>query len=101
MAIPKKGARVIMIDGIKYRWRVRNRPTYSQGLLQSGVVLAVEVAENQGSTLIVELSQWHKSNWLNAESEPILPSVVETSIRRALFEGWQSTLNGKQFHLKG
>lgn len=31
VAIPKKGSRLISVDGTAYRWRIRHKPTYSQG----------------------------------------------------------------------
>ena len=31
MAIPKKGSRLITVDGTGFRWRVRRKPTYCQG----------------------------------------------------------------------
>lgn len=30
MAIPKKGSRLIAVDEVQYRWRVRGKPTYCQ-----------------------------------------------------------------------
>lgn len=32
MALVRKGARRIVVDGTAYRWRLRRRPTYCQGL---------------------------------------------------------------------
>jgi hypothetical protein len=32
MALGRKGARRIVVDGTAYRWRLRRRPTYLQGL---------------------------------------------------------------------
>lgn len=31
MAIPKKGSRLITVDGIVYRWWVRRKPTSARG----------------------------------------------------------------------
>lgn len=35
MALVKEGARLITVDGTSYRWRLRGRPTYDQGLVRS------------------------------------------------------------------
>ncbi|MFI6297620.1 hypothetical protein ACIBEJ_38915 [Nonomuraea sp. NPDC050790] len=32
MAIPKKGSRLITVDGVRYRWRIRHKPSYGQGI---------------------------------------------------------------------
>ncbi len=34
MAIPKRGSRNIVVNGESYRWYMRRRPTYSQGLCE-------------------------------------------------------------------
>lgn len=31
MALVRKGSRLITVDGVTYRWRLRGRPTYDQG----------------------------------------------------------------------
>ena len=47
MAIPKRGARNIVVDGQAYRWYVRRKPTYRQGLCDSSMQLAVEHAKRE------------------------------------------------------
>ena len=32
MSMPRKGSRLITVDGTIYRWPVRPKPTYCQGL---------------------------------------------------------------------
>ncbi|MDR3083830.1 MAG: hypothetical protein LBV60_23430 [Streptomyces sp.] len=75
MALVKKGSRRILVDGITYRWRVRGRPTYSQGLVWSPLTYAVAHFEHPGTTLIVTTGQPHPSNWFAASAEPILPAT--------------------------
>jgi hypothetical protein len=99
MAILKKGSRCIVIDGHNFRWRVRPRPTYSQGLCWSNLTLAVEAADASGSTLVVVLPQPHPSNWLQQLSSPVLPAQVADYVRQALHLGWQPTKPGKPFML--
>jgi hypothetical protein len=30
MSIPKTGSRIISVEGVKYRWRIRRKATYLQ-----------------------------------------------------------------------
>ncbi len=42
MAILKKGARRISVDGEQYLWRIRKKPRYDQALALSGLIVAVQ-----------------------------------------------------------
>ncbi|MEU7742861.1 hypothetical protein [Nonomuraea sp. NPDC049158] len=53
MAIPKKGSRLITVDGTIFRWRVRRKPTYCQGNSRGPMTFAVEVADVSGRALLV------------------------------------------------
>lgn len=99
MGMLKKGSRLLNVDGIQYRWRVRNRPSYSQAILKSPLVLAVERADPPGAKLVVELFQAHPGNWLMAPVVAVLPSDVESHIRSALAAGWHPDVPGKSFLL--
>jgi hypothetical protein len=99
MALTAKGSRRIVVDGITYRWRVRKKPTYSQVLVESRLLLAVEHATVSGTTLVVALPQSHPNSWLSNEVAAVLPSDVENYIRAALVAGWQPTKSGKTFRL--
>ncbi|GGX99252.1 hypothetical protein [Streptomyces minutiscleroticus] len=99
MALGRKGARRIVVDGTTYRWRLRRRPTYFQGLAWTPCTFAVEHADTPGTTLVVTTDQPHPSNWIGREAEPVLPSDVARVIDRALREGWLPTAPGSPFHL--
>ncbi|MGW4102576.1 hypothetical protein [Streptomyces sp. NPDC004976] len=99
MALGRKGARSIVVDGTAYRWRLRRRPTYFQGLAWSPCTFAVEHADAPGTTLVVTTDQPHLNNWIGREAEPVLPSDVAQAIQRALREGWTPTIPGSPFHL--
>lgn len=96
MAIRKKGARRIIVDGQSYLWRVRRRgpDPDNRGW---GWSFAVQHAEAAGSTLIVHLTRRHPS-W-NTTVTPVIPSEVARCIRLAVAEGWQPTAQGSAFHL--
>lgn len=99
-ALKKRGSRPIVVDGIGYRWFVRRKPTYSQGLTWSPLSFAVERADPPGcATLIVRLASPHPDNWMNAPASPVLPSAVASAIRQALDRGWQPDHPGSPFML--
>lgn len=53
MAIPKKGSRLVTVDGTVYRRRVRHKPTYCQGNGWTSLRFAAERAERPAFTLMV------------------------------------------------
>ncbi|CAL9327173.1 hypothetical protein [Streptomyces sp. SudanB182_2057] len=77
MALNKKGSRRITVDGIEYRWRIRRKPSYMQGLCWTPLTYAVEAASGSqpGTTLVVTSGQAHPSNWVGAEAVPIRPAT--------------------------
>ncbi|MEU6862207.1 hypothetical protein ABZ924_02845 [Streptomyces sp. NPDC046876] len=99
MALVKKGSRLIKVDGTTYRWRLRGRPTYDQGLVMSPLAYAVEHADSPGTTLVVTTNQPHPSNWLGTPGSPVLPAQVADGIRTALSDGWTPETPGSPFHL--
>jgi hypothetical protein len=99
MALGRRGARRIIVDGTAYRWRLRRRATYFQGLAWSPCTFAVEHADSPGTTLVVTTGQPHLSNWFERVGKPVLPSDVAQAIKSALREGWTPTAPGSPFHL--
>ncbi|MEU2155515.1 hypothetical protein ABZ532_10950 [Streptomyces sp. NPDC019396] len=101
MALNKKGSRHIIVDGIEYRWRIRRKPTYMQGLCWTPMTYAVEAAnaDQPGTTLVVTTGQTHPSNWLVLEAGPIRPAHVAAGIREAQIQGWDPTQAGSPFQL--
>ncbi|MFJ7421827.1 hypothetical protein ACIQXD_24925 [Streptomyces uncialis] len=101
MALNKKGSRRITVDGIEYRWRIRRKPSYTQGLCWTPLTYAVEAASGSepGTTLIVTSDQVHPSSWVGAEAVPIRPAHVAASIREARDRGWKPTKAGAPLQL--
>ncbi|MEV4479459.1 hypothetical protein [Micromonospora coxensis] len=99
MALVKKGSRLITVDGVTYRWRVRGRPTYDQGLCQRPLAVAVEQVDCKGRVLLVGMPQDHPSNWLGGPAVPVLPSMVAAIVRKALAEGREPTQPGTAFDM--
>ncbi|MEU5527082.1 hypothetical protein ABZ744_09090 [Micromonospora chersina] len=100
MALSKRGSRSVVVGGTPYRWLVRRKPTYSQGLTWSPLSFAVERADMPGcATLVVRVASPRPDNWMNAAAFPVLPSMVATAVRQALERGWQSDRPGSPFTL--
>ncbi|MFE6482637.1 hypothetical protein ACFVGN_06830 [Streptomyces sp. NPDC057757] len=99
MALGRKGARRIVVDGTEYRWRLRRRPTYFQALCWTPCCFAVEHTDATGTTLVVTTNQPHASNWFGREAKPALPSDVARTIQHALRDGWTPTAPGPPFHI--
>ena len=98
MAIPKKGTRRIVVDGARYRWYVRRRPTLGQAIAESNLTLAVEKeGERRGSVLVVDLAQPHPSNVVGEPPVAVLPADVARCIQAALRLGWRPDAPGKPF----
>lgn len=100
MALPKTGSRYIVVDELRYRWRIRHKPSYGQGLAETGLVLAVELATLPACTLLVQFQQSRPDNWLGKVSISIKPGLVAQAIRLALSLGWQAANRGSAFVLK-
>ncbi|RKN07212.1 hypothetical protein [Streptomyces radicis] len=99
MALVRKGARRIVVDGTAYRWRVRHKPSYCQALAWSPCTFAVEHADAAGTTLVVTTGQPHPGNWLGREARPVLPSDVARAVQLALRQGWIPTTPGPPVRL--
>jgi hypothetical protein len=100
-ALNKKGSRRITVDGTEYRWRIRHKPSYCQGLCWTPLRFAVEIAEAEfpGTTLVVTTGQPHPSNWMGIEAVPVRPAQVAAGIREARAQGWDPTRPGVPFVL--
>jgi hypothetical protein len=99
MAIPRKGSRLITVDGTVYRWAVRAEPTYRQGLSWGPLTFAVEHAEAAGQVLSVKTRSPRLDNWLDLPGVPVTPLTVEQSVRAALAVGWKPHSSDGLFRL--
>lgn len=101
MAILRRGARTINVDGTDFRWNMRRKPTYSQGLGWSKLSVAVEQSGCRGCVLVGHLPQFHSGNWVGEAVSPVLPSQVAHLIRAAVAAGWNPEKAGKPFRFRG
>ncbi|MGW4064399.1 hypothetical protein ACWEGE_39350 [Amycolatopsis sp. NPDC004747] len=86
MTLPRRGSRLITVDGTEYRWTVRRKPTYAQGL-GATMTFAVELAERPGATLVVDTGRPRPDNWLHLPAEPVRPAEVVAAVRAAVARG--------------
>jgi hypothetical protein len=90
MTLSRRDSRPITVDGTVYRWTVRRKPAYSQGL-GATMTFAVELAEQPGATLVVDTGRPRPDNWLDLSTEPVRPAEVADGIRAALARGFDFT----------
>ncbi|GAA1008809.1 hypothetical protein Aple_080960 [Acrocarpospora pleiomorpha] len=100
MTLPKKGSRLITVGGTSYRWRVRHKPTYDQGLGWSPMTFGVQLAKDPSSVLMVTLPHHRLDNWLYLEGASVRPALVARCITVALSEGWAPERPGSAHRLK-
>ncbi len=93
MTIPRRGSRKIVVAGTPYRWLVRRRPTYSQGLAWSPLTVAVEAATG-GRTLVLVFGKPRPDNWVGEPGAIAKPADVAAGIAAARAAGWDSESSG-------
>ncbi|MGH1384091.1 hypothetical protein [Kordia sp.] len=99
MAIPKKGTRKITVNESDYRWLIRKKVTYTQSVYGDGKLsVAIELAENPGTTLHIYTDRNHPHDIYTKEVTPIVPSDISNWINKALLLGWKPSEKGKPFH---
>jgi hypothetical protein len=104
MAIPRRGSRQIAVDGQRFRWSIRPKPTHGQADYASATMtFAVEAADHEGRVLHVELARRRPDNWLSWYAKegivPVTPSEVAAFIRQALDSGWNPAEPGPPFEI--
>jgi hypothetical protein len=99
VALVRKGSRLITVDGAVFRWRVRGKPTYGQGLGWTPLTFVVERADASGAVMVVSLPVAHPRNWLGLQKMAVRPRVVAAAIRQGLAGGWLPMRAGPPFRL--
>ena len=96
MSLVRKGSRIISVDGVSYRWRVRHKPTYGQEIFATEMTFAVE-ALTEGEhrcVLLVRLNVARPDAVLEASEVAVTPVMVAMAIRRGLQQGWLPLSHG-------
>jgi hypothetical protein len=99
MSLPQKGSRSIEIDGARYRWLIRRKPTYGQGIGESGLSVAIELLDH-GATLVVVLDAHRPDAWIDPGQVSVTPRDVARFVRAGLARGWTPALAGKTVELR-
>jgi hypothetical protein len=87
MAIPSKGTRRIVVDGVAYRWRVAyDRSAWDKGLL-SDVRIVVQAVDPPGQLLLADFTGGYKTG--DALSNPFTPGFVRMLILAGIDKGWR------------
>jgi hypothetical protein len=94
MAIARKGSRKIAVGGHRLIWRIRGKPTYSQAVGESNMIIAVASASGRGAKLILELDVIRPDAWTLPSAASITPAQVAHFVSKALAEGWQPEVAG-------
>lgn len=98
MAIPQKGSRTVTVKGVRYRWRVRPKPTYCEGAFASHFSVAVERVEPPSQCVLLLAADFPRpDNWLGRASKTVTPRMIAASIEEALIHGWQPEHAGSAF----
>ena len=100
MALPTKGSRKIVVDGVEYRWAIRRKPTYFEATNQAGLRAAVELHENPVSVLTIDFGFARNDNWLNDSKVEVRPRHIQEAIQQALASGWEPGTKSKNHELQ-
>ncbi|GGP94106.1 hypothetical protein [Streptosporangium pseudovulgare] len=99
MAMPRKGSRLINVDGAAFRWRIRRRPAHWRDENRSPLTVTIERAEEPGCVLVVSLPCARPDNWRGERTIAVRPALVAGCIRRAIEQGWNPGRPGSAFTL--
>lgn len=89
MSLPKKGSRKIQVDGLDYRWLIRKKPSYIQGIGAVSFTIAIErFEEEHKGLLLVHTGLTRLDNWIDPHQTSVTPKVVREMIQTALNGGW-------------
>ncbi|MCA9109343.1 MAG: hypothetical protein KDA52_05320 [Planctomycetaceae bacterium] len=94
MAMPKKGTRLVTVEGVAYRWRLSNH----SALCVADREIIVELSINPSSTLVVKATEIDRDFGDDYHYE-VTPALIETGIKKALSQGWHPDKRGT-FNLK-
>ncbi len=87
MSLPRKGSRRIEVDGKEFIWLIRKKPTYTQGVAEGPMTVAIQAAEGR-SVLTVDLKVSRPDNWISPHETQVTPEMVREMVRAAMKDGW-------------
>ena len=100
MSINKTGLRKVQIGEQIFEWKIRQKPTYSQGIAISPLLIVIQSFSNEQTKLIVDVVISRPDNWINPHQTSITPKLIKEIINSALQDGWMANKKGKEFQYK-
>ncbi|MEZ4382679.1 MAG: hypothetical protein R3A79_15180 [Nannocystaceae bacterium] len=103
MSIPRRGSRAITVDGVRYRWRLRGRPTAGQRSGDSPLLVAIAADAGDGPALLVEHRYQHHPAVARARghyTQVVTPAEVAAYVRQGIAAGWRPHAPGRPFTLE-
>jgi hypothetical protein len=101
MGLPKKGLRTIEVEGKRYGWLIRKKPTYSQGVFECAMAIGIQELDCETPKVLhVLLNISRPDNWIQEHKTAITPAIVENIIRSAKENGWACNDGGSPFEFK-
>jgi hypothetical protein len=89
MAMPRSGARTIVVDGQVYRWRIRRQPTHRQTLGCSPLTIGVQSADPAArGVLVIDCVVTRPDTGVGRHQTGVTPAMVVAMIREAVCRGW-------------
>ena len=104
MTLPKKGARLITVNGEQFVWKIRNKINWNE---KTGISLQIPIQYVEGGQFLIVDSGYCRSDvrWaaygIPNKRDIITPSFIEKCIRKGLKEGWKYKSEGKPFEISG
>lgn len=99
MSVRKTGSRLITVNDVQYRWRIRRKAPYDQWAYGDGTLtISIERANDPGSVLVAHTNHPHPESVGTVTPVPITPRHVAECIRQAIAEGWKAERNGPPCH---
>ena len=95
VTLARKSTRRITVGAVAYRWKVRPRLTPGQKSGRSPLMVAVEHADEPGTTLVIRLAV--VDDWTGWPDRIVKPATVAAGIEAALAAGWEPTEPGPTF----
>jgi hypothetical protein len=88
MAAPKKGSRTVTVNGVRFRWRIRRKPTYSQALSEGRFCMTVERFDPPSRYILWLAADFPRpGNWFRRASKAVTPQMIAALSRKRLPEG--------------
>lgn len=100
MTIPKRGTRRVRFGETYYDWRIRKKPTDSQLVGDTPMLLAIQASEDVPRCVLVVKVCTRPDNLRFPHQTAVVPGQVRDMIRLALAAGWKPLVAGPQFHFE-